>query len=139
MTKDVIKGELVVGESRRHIFTHVVAGKGKFEVDPIGIQVLDDPGAGGANHHYVVKNLMESEVLLDVHFQNGPIQEVGHNGVQQEHLLAIVADRLESFQEGPFANAYNAEALEHTRAALAALKRRTEDRIARGVEGHNKL
>jgi hypothetical protein len=33
-------------------------------------------------------------------FQNGPIAEVGVNGVTHEVLLAIVADRLRSFQKG---------------------------------------
>ena len=138
MTEDRIHKGPVIESPHRPIFTHVVPGKDPYEVEPIGIQVLDEPGPGGASHHYVVKNLMGGAALLDIQFQKGPIQEVGHNGVQQEHLLAIVADRLESFQAGPFSNAYNAEALEYTKAALAALKRRTEDRIARGVEGLNK-
>jgi hypothetical protein len=51
--------------------------------------------------------------------------------------LAIDIDRLEAFQAGPFANVYNAEALVHCKAAMAALHRRTTDRIARNVEGQN--
>lgn len=134
----------------REITTHRVEGKGGGK-DTTRVAAVDEPGQGGASHHYTVWDqsivdelegppFSESDgaQLLNVWFQNGPIQEVGVNGVQQEHLLAIVADRLSSFQAGPFANAYNAEALEHVNAALAALHRRTLDRIARQVEGYNK-
>lgn len=102
--------------------------------DRIDISVMDEPGAGGANHYYVV-DVDGSENGLDVHFQNGAIAENGVNGVTQEVLLAIVIDRLRSFQAGAFACAENANALEHSEAALGALKARTLARMARGVEG----
>ena len=57
------------------------------------------------------------------------------NGVTQEALLAIVIDRLRSFQAGPFACDENGEALDYCGYALAALQKRTLARIARGVEG----
>lgn len=105
--------------------------------DRISVNVMDEPGPGGANHYYCV-DVDGSEVAgLDIHFQNGPIAEVGVNGVTQEVLLAIVADRLASFQAGPFACAENARALQHTEAALEALKSRTRERMTRGVEGRN--
>jgi hypothetical protein len=68
-------------------------------------------------------------------FQNGPIPEKGVNGITQEVLLAIVADRLMSFQAGPFASKYNAKALDHVLLAQEALLQRTRDRMSRGVEG----
>jgi hypothetical protein len=71
-------------------------------------------------------------------FQNGPIKEFGLNGITQEALLAIVIDRLRSFQAGPFSSRYNAIALTKTEEALMWLQRRTVDRIRRGVEGFNK-
>lgn len=77
----------------------------------------------------------EAALRMLLPFQNGPIAEVGTNGLTHEALLAIVADRLECFQAGPYACAENAEALEHVRAAAAALARRTAGRLARGVEG----
>ncbi len=119
----------------REITAHKVEGKGGGK-DITRVLVHDDPGPRGACHQYSV-GVLDDPAMLFVQFQFGPIQEVGINGVQQEHLLAIVADRLTSFQTGPFANDYNAEALEHVNAALAALKRRTTDRIARKVEGYN--
>jgi hypothetical protein len=70
-----------------------------------------------------------------IEFQKGGIQETGVNGVTHEVLLAIVADRLESFQNGPFHCDENRVALNHVTEALAALKSRTVARLARGVEG----
>lgn len=102
--------------------------------DRIDISVMDEPGAGGAHHHYAV-DVDGSENGLDVHFQNGPIAENGVNGVTQEVLLAIVIDRLRSFQAGPFGCQENADALTHSILALDALKSRTLARMARGVEG----
>lgn len=100
----------------------------------IQISVLDEPGPGGANHHYSV-DVDGSENGLDVIFQNGPIAEVGVNGVTQEVLLAIVVDRLRSFQAGPYACRENALALTKCEEALHWLRARTSARIARGVEG----
>lgn len=68
-------------------------------------------------------------------FQNGPIKEFGVNGVTQESLLAIIIDRLKSFQSGPFACEANAFALSHCKSALHELQKRTRARIARGIEG----
>lgn len=104
--------------------------------DRITITVMDEPGPGGAHHYYAV-DVDGSENGLDIHFQNGPIAEVGVNGVTQEVLLAIVIDRLRSFQAGPFACDENQHALAHAHLALDALKSRTKARMARGVEGRN--
>lgn len=102
--------------------------------DRIEITVMDEPGAGGANHHYAV-DVDGSENGLDVHFQNGPIAEAGVNGVTQEVLLAIIADRLRCFQAGPFACNENANALACVLKAQEWLQSRTRARMARGVEG----
>jgi hypothetical protein len=102
--------------------------------DRIEISVLDAPGAGGANHHYAV-DVDGSENGIDIRFQNGAIAEHGVNGVTQEVLLAVVIDRLRSFQAGPFACRENAIALTKTEEALMWLKSRTFARMARGVEG----
>lgn len=106
------------------------------------IEVTDDPGAGGANHAYLVTGYTDPNGDKDdgdllVGFQNGPIKEAGVNGVTQEALLAIVIDRLRSFQSGPFSCRENAIALTHCEDALMWLQRRTRARIARGVEGTN--
>ena len=127
----------------REITFHKVEGKGG-GYDGNGLIVEDEPGQGGACHKYRVYDPHYSDpdsldaTLAVIDFQNGPIQEVGVNGVQQEDLLAVVIDRLSAFQAGPFANNYNATALDHCKQALAALQQRTRDRLARGVEGFNK-
>ncbi len=128
--------------STRAVVDHVVPGD---PAEQVRIHVMDEPGAGGANHKYVlswkqgddaIQNLKASAYLV---FQDGPIKEVGVNGVTQEALLAIVIDRLRSFQAGPFASPLNERALSHCKIALDALHERTRDRIARGVEGMSKV
>lgn len=104
--------------------------------DRIEICVMDEPGAGGAHHHYAV-DVDGTENGLDVHFQNGPIAEAGVNGVTQEVLLAIVIDRLRCFQAGPFACKENANALTNAEESLRWLKSRTKARMERGVEGRS--
>lgn len=112
--------------------------------DTLTITVADEPGSGGANHRYEIDGFSteknpgydeDSGAELVLLFQNGPINEVGVNGVTHEALLAILCDRLRGFQSGPYASEDNAEALAHLGAAQAALQRRTLARMARGVEG----
>lgn len=68
-------------------------------------------------------------------FQNGPIMEAGFNGVTHEVLLAIVIDRLRSFQAGPYSCKENSVALTHIETGLLWLQSRTLERMRRGVEG----
>lgn len=115
--------------------------------DKLTITVTDQPGAGGANHRYVVQGFDAStnvsadgsESALTVLFQNGPINEAGVNGITQEVLLAIVADRLRSFQAGPFACRENALALTKIEEAQHWLQQRTIARMRRGVEGTHQV
>lgn len=113
--------------------------------DTLTITTADDPGADGANHAYRIMGYdsltnpsADNYPALDkcsIVFQNGPISVAGVNGITQEALLAIVADRLRSFQAGPYACIENAQALGYVEAAMNVLKSRTLARMARGVEG----
>lgn len=104
--------------------------------DLINVVVVDPPGHGGASHEYhAVHGGVEIAPLAVIKFQNGPIAEHGINGVTQEILLAIVIDRLRSFQSGPFSSRENALALTKCEEALHWLQQRTLDRMRRGVEG----
>lgn len=109
--------------------------------DAITISVLDEPGQGGACHEYKVSYRAihghdpEGFDPILIHFQNGPIKEVGTNGITQEVLLAILIDRLEHFQRGPYACEENAVALQALIQAQTALHSRTKARVVRGVEG----
>jgi len=103
--------------------------------DTLQIAVVDDPGAGGAHHAYDITG--GAAVPTFIRFQNGPINEDGNgvNGVTHEALLAIVADRLRSFQKGPYSCKANACALTHIEEAQHWLQQRTLERMRRGVEG----
>lgn len=105
----------------------------------VQISVLDAPGAGGANHEYGIDAtaMLHEMDPVTVRFQNGPIGEVGVNGVTQEALIEICIDRLRSFQAGPFACRENALALTKLEEAQMWLLQRTRARMARGVEGKN--
>jgi hypothetical protein len=119
--------------------------------DTIKIEVLDSPGDGGACHEYLVtlpsfagERQGQSSQSIQISFQNGPIGEVGVNGLTHEVLLAILEDRLEGFQgtrekPGKFACTENDMALELIRAAQSWLKHRTKARMARGVEGTHEV
>ncbi len=124
----------------RNVTDHIVEGDSVNH--QLRIDVLDEPGAGGAHHEYYITTDAigaGGAGLRDtfISFQNGPIKEAGVNGLTQEALLAIVIDRLRSFQSGPFSCRENAIALTHCEDALMWLQRRTRARIARGVEGTN--
>lgn len=105
--------------------------------DRLNIVVADEPGHGGASHVYRIDHVDTAGVppMLTIAFQNGPIGEHGVNGVTQEILLAVVIDRLRSFQAGPFSSRENALALTKCEEALHWLQQRTLDRMRRGVEG----
>ena len=109
--------------------------------DAIRINVLDEPGQGNANHAYSLSLIIDSEGSTmeggDIHFQDGPIQEAGVNGISNEALLAVVEHRLQGFQSGDFSCRENALALTKLQEAIHWLHHRTRERIARGVEGTN--
>lgn len=119
--------------------------------EKLQIVVTDEPGSGGACHSYLIGGFntesnpsdpmagqSASDALL-ILFQNGPIAEVGVNGITHEALLAILIDRLEAFQRGKYASDHNAWALDALRSAQHFLHERTRERMARGVEGTSKL
>lgn len=128
----------------RELTSHKVNGLN----EAIEVTVLDEPGAGGACHRYrvcvpmlnpveahVEENSRRMRTYCDINFQNGPLAEAGINGISQEALLAVVEDRLKSFQAGPYACRENAIALTKIQEAMHWLHHRTRERVARGVEG----
>lgn len=126
------------GKAMRELTSHKVSGLN----ESIGIGVLDEPGAGGACHKYVMfvpndefNQELNSSLNQYITFQNGPIAEAGVNGISNEALLAIVEDRMVGFQSGQYSCRENAIALTKIQEAMMWLQKRTRDRIARGVEG----
>lgn len=118
----------------RELTSHKVNGLN----DALLVNVLDEPGQGNACHEYQIRKWVHSEddvELCNIQFQNGPIGEVGVNGISNEALLAIVEDRLKGFQSGQYACRENAIALTKLQEAMHWLHHRTRERVARGVEG----
>lgn len=122
----------------RELTSHKVNGLN----EDLQILVIDEPGQGNACHAYQINYALNPGTaeggvasMCAIQFQNGPIKEVGINGISNEALLAIVEDRLIGFQSGPYACRENAVALTKLQEAIMWLQKRTKDRIARGVEG----
>lgn len=101
-----------------------------------------DPGRGGASYTYradmEVKGKDSLEFVGFVNFQRGPRHvETSKPGVTEAVLYAILLDRLEAFQEGPYPHPENERQIEYLRECLASTKRRADERAARGVLGTN--
>lgn len=103
--------------------------------EEIDIVVVDEPSFGGASHLYSV-NLGDTQ-LGELEFQKGARFERGVNGITEATLIAILIDRLQSFQAGDYACRENALALTKLEEALHWLHHRTRQRMVRGVEGTN--
>ncbi len=107
--------------------------------DRITVVCEDEPGHGGACHNYMIgipsQDPSSTATGIPIRFQNGPIAEVGVNGITHEALIAILIDRLQHFQKGPYAGRENALALTKLEEAQHWLLHRTKARMDRGVEG----
>ena len=132
----------------RTIKTHIVNPAN----DKIVINVMDEPGDGGACHRYSVSgfslkgnracNAQRDGIPItgvEIIFQNGPINDFGVNGLTNESLIAILIDRMSGVQVGKFACEDNAQTLRGLMHAQTALQRRTLERMTRGVEGTHDL
>ena len=122
----------------RQITTHAVNGLN----EALLLNVLDEPGQGDACHEYqIIRDThnngdeYDQVELCNIQFQNGPIGEVGVNGISNEVLMAIVIDRLQGFQSGKYACRENALALTKLQEAMMWLQSRPQQRVERGVEG----
>ena len=85
--------------------------------------------------NFAVRAKATGEILADIHFQDGPVKEVGVNGVANEDLIVMVMHRLNQFQKSDYACKENADAVRHLQGALDSLRARTNKRVQRGVEG----
>lgn len=104
----------------------------------ITVSVVDEPGPGGASREYEIVLAPGHGInagVTSLRFQDGPVGEVGTNGVTHEALLAVIVDRLRGFQKGPHACRENALALTKIEEAMHWLRARTIARLERGVEG----
>lgn len=121
-----------------------------------------DPQAGNASHVYAVtvgpalddlSNASLDDVTLPgddpiadkpalvahIRFQHGPRNESGSTpGILDGALIAILLDRFEGFQSGPYKCRENAIVITHLEEALMWMQKRARDRAKRGVLGTNK-
>ena len=93
-----------------------------------------DTDAGGACTAYTVGE-EDVGVLAELQFQDGPVGDVGANGLTNEVLLAILVHRMRGYCNGPYNCMFNVAALRHLERALNTLHMRTKDRVSRQVEG----
>lgn len=99
----------------------------------------------GAPHDFIVVkadniSIHDSEsILAKIHFQEGPIQTDGVNGVTNEDLISMVITRLEYFNRTDFRCKENAMAINKLEEALLWLRKRTMEREQRGVIGTNRV
>jgi len=101
---------------------------------PNNVASVDEPGPGGAHHAYAIQGLSPS--TWTIQFQRGARGVDGSvPGIFEDDLLAIIQDRMEKFQAGPYSSQHNSDCLTAIIAAREALGRRVAERIARGVLG----
>jgi hypothetical protein len=113
-------------------------------LDQSNLRIISDSDPGnGHGHRYIISNFdasKNSKSLEDPNyccllFQNGPVKEVGINGITNEALIAVILHRLNCFQNSHFKCRENALAITKLEEALHWLNHRTVARQARGVEG----
>jgi len=121
----------------REITTH---HDGHGLTESIVVIAADESGPGYANHQYEFYAGHSDNTVGWLQFQRGPRNvETSTPGVIEGAVLAVLIDRLESFQSGPYPCAENEKALEALNEAMAWMKNRAHDRAARGVLGTNQV
>lgn len=96
----------------------------------------DDRNESGASHHYVAT--IGGVEVLRVQFQKGQVKEIKSTpGVTENVLLAIVLDRMEGFNAGPYRCRENSLVATKVEEAIHWLRSRALDRFKRGVLGRN--
>jgi len=94
----------------------------------------DELGPGGASHRYELS--IAGQPIGVIQFQKGPRHEPGSTpGATEAAIAAVLIDRLQRFQEGPFACRENAIQLTHLEDVLHWTRHRADARARRGVLG----
>lgn len=123
----------------RRIQTHLTPGA----VNETVVLANDAPNEkSGANHEYLIGKPTKLpdgdgvEILSTIKFHQGPLAKAEDlAGITNESLLAILIDRFQGFQRGQFSCRENAIVLTKLEEAMLWTKKRTADRVLRGVEG----
>ena len=99
-----------------------------FEIVKIGTdkytEVLADAHKSyNCSPNFAVRAKSTGKILADIHFQDGPIKEVGINGVANEDLIVMVMHRLRQFQDTDYACKENEETLQLGRSLSICFRR----------------
>lgn len=125
----------------RELFDHK---NNKFNRECIKVETADLRASDSAHHAYKisveVKAQTSNETDQTVHevvlqFQNGGLKEVGANGITDQALIAVVLDRMRSFNEGQFRCRENSMIITKLEEAMLWMEKRSNDRARRNVEG----
>lgn len=102
-----------------------------YDVQPVGLKTFN------AHHYYNIKFVDRNDEVQNhkIRFQEGPIKEYGVNGITDEHLIRIVLERIESFQDSEFKCEDNKAIIYNLKHTLLYMSNRRKERESRGVEG----
>lgn len=94
----------------------------------------DDIGPGGASHLYTFS--IDGVEVGRIQFQKGARNEASSTpGVVEAALLAVIVDRMTSFNAGPFPSREGAIVKTKCEEAMHWLRARADERAKRGVLG----
>lgn len=118
----------------------------RFNLNRVWGKPADDVGNNQCHYYEITRDMSgdgdseRSVTLLSIQFQYGPRTEPNSvPGILDTDLLEIVRDRLNFFQNGPYATRENAIALTHVEEALLWMNKRVEDRAEAGKLGTTKV
>lgn len=96
----------------------------------------DNADASGASHYYELH--IGGSFIGSIQFQQGPREAEGSRaGATEAAMFAILIDRLQGFQRGPYGCRENAIQITKLEECLHWTKARADDRAKRGVLGTN--
>lgn len=101
--------------------------------------LMEEEPVYNAPNHFAIERKEDGKLLCEISFQEGPVRECGVNGIHNEDLLNIVLERLSGFQRSKFRCRENAVAITKIEEALMWLRKRTDGRERRGVEGTSEV
>jgi hypothetical protein len=108
--------------------------KSELDIDTKTHLHCEDESNYGTKHHFRVIS-DDEKTLCEINYQEGPVKEQGVNGVQDDHLLLIVRERLLYLNKSKWANRESAMALTKVEEAIMWLNKRTANRTMLKKEG----
>jgi hypothetical protein len=135
-------GVNVTGFIGREIVDHK---NNRFNRECINVVTADLRASDNAHHRYKIFVNRDGQSSnepprITIHevelvFQNGGLKEVGPNGITDQALLAVILDRVRSFNDGQYRCRENSLVITKLEEALMWMEKRSNDRSHRGVEG----